>query len=174
MEIRIRSFAPDDHETVRELFAAGLLGYCPPGENQSLRGFIEYSLKTDMADIQGTYFDSGGHFWVATTISERGEELIVGSVGLEGKPDKRGELRRLTVREGYRRNGLARRLIEHVEGWAKEREFQSIVLNSDTDMKNAHKLYYSLGYTEYHRELLVEDPRKELLFLEKSLVVVKA
>lgn len=173
-EIRIRSFTPEDHEMVRDMFVAGMLDYCPEGENQELRDYIEHSLNNDLSDIQGTYFSSGGHFWVATIKNEKDSELIIGSIGVEGKDQKHGELRRLSVRKEFRRYGLARTLIAHLEKWSLERGFERVILNTDTDMKHAIKLYNALGFTETNRELLVEEPKKELVFFEKALVAVLA
>lgn len=169
-EICIRSFTAEDYAAIRELFIAGMLGYCPPGENNGLRRYIERSLTQDMANIQGTYFDSGGNFWVATTKDEKNNELIIGSIALEGKGEKRGELRRLSVHKDFRRNGLARKLIAHLEKWATESGFETLLLNTDTDMTIAIKLYESLGFSETHRLLLVAEPRRELLFYEKPLL----
>ncbi|TMW58412.1 hypothetical protein Poli38472_009971 [Pythium oligandrum] len=171
LALSFRSYRPEDHAAVVDIFVAGMSMYCPEDEEGAAgnRAYIQWSLRTDMADIQGTYFDSGGHFWVLTNLSE-GREEIIGTIALHGKQDGRGELRRLSVKREYRRHKLASKLVAHLEDWARNHGFTTVELNTGVVMGPACKLYPALGYTETGRRMASDDSDYELVFFEKALV----
>ena len=95
-----------------------------------------------------TYAANGGRLWVA---EQHGR--IIGSVGVApaapsgGDTAERGaELRALYVAKHARRQGLATRLVQTVEGDAKRRGASRIELWSDTRFIDAHRLYERLEY----------------------------
>ncbi|TMW58411.1 hypothetical protein Poli38472_009970 [Pythium oligandrum] len=170
----IRAYRPEDNDVVTALFATGMLFYCPPETTHPriLEGFqlyVKECFTKDFAHMEETYFQSGGHFWVATTKIE-GEEVIAAMIGLEGKGGGRGELRRLSVQDAFRGYGLARLLVAHLEEWAKTHGFHTIALNTDGVMVPARKLYDSLGYKVVETRILMEDPFFDTFDYEKSLL----
>ncbi|MCP2165624.1 GNAT family N-acetyltransferase [Goodfellowiella coeruleoviolacea] len=58
---------------------------------------------------------------------------------------------RLAVRPEHRRQGLARRLLAALAGWARERGATHYVLQVTPDNAPAVRLYESLGAAEHHR-----------------------
>ncbi|TMW58405.1 hypothetical protein Poli38472_009964 [Pythium oligandrum] len=147
--IRVRRFQPEDQDQVVQIFASGMLAYAQV-EGQDVRfyrNYVDKTLKTDLGDIEGTYFASGGHFWVATTTVGE-QEVVVGMVGLEGKPDGVGEVRRMSVMPEYRRFGVGRDLIDHLERWAEQNGFTKVWLATGRVMVQACRFYESLGYKD--------------------------
>ena len=54
----------------------------------------------------------------------------------------------LVVDRDHRMSGIGRRLMEHVEGWAKEQGCLIVRLSSSSTRPNAHRFYETLGYTK--------------------------
>ncbi|TMW58940.1 hypothetical protein Poli38472_007085 [Pythium oligandrum] len=171
LALNFRSYRPEDHAAVIEIIIAGVNMYCPEDEEGAAgnREYIKWSLETDLADIQGTYFDSNGHFWVLTNTNE-GREEIIGTVALEGNEDGRCELRRLAVKPEYHRRGLARKLVAHLEDWARSHGFKTVELSTGVVMAPACTLYSVLGYTETGRRAASNDPSYVMVSFEKALL----
>jgi putative acetyltransferase len=91
---------------------------------------------------------------------------VVGLVGLEKKADNSFELRRLFIHRDYRRQGVARQLVVHLEQWAKAHAATSVWLSSGSPMILAHAFYKSIGYTHFKTQVL---PTVEMLFFEKAV-----
>jgi GNAT superfamily N-acetyltransferase len=173
-QINVRTFVPADLPAVVELFSAGMLYYAHSGGHSEgvQKIWVDYvaqSIQDDLANIEDTYFAPGGHFWVATCVEEDGREVVVGMVGLEAKPDKAYELRRMSVRAEYRRYGVGRLLVRTLEQWAKDQGLAKVWLSTGGPMVQAQKFYLSIGYTQTKVEVYSEDPLFEVVFFEKEL-----
>ncbi|GMF14195.1 unnamed protein product [Phytophthora lilii] len=121
----------------------------------------------DLSNIQATYITPGGNFWVATPRSDPTE--VVGMVALEAKGDGVGELRRMSVKETYRRHGLGRLLVEELEKWAAKHHYEKVWLGTGAVMDKARAFYSSMGYTQTQRVVINEDPYVEGILFEKHL-----
>jgi ribosomal protein S18 acetylase RimI-like enzyme len=175
-EFQIRSYAPQDHKAVCDLFTDGMLLYRPPAHEDAFlydyfTQFVDQCFHDDLGDIEATYMASGGHFWVVpATDPDTGREEIAAMIALERKADGVGEVRRLSVGAKYRCYGLGAQLVGHVEQWATARGFTSLQLNTEITMARALKLYDRLGYTRTHHETIREDPPYYLVWFRKLLV----
>lgn len=169
--LTIRTFEPKDYDVVRELFVEGLLYYPEHQESDGQpNDYVRNSLKADLADIEGTYLNAGGHFWVATTMDpETNESVVVGTIALERQSEIEGELRRLSVKASHRRYGLGRLLIAHMEQWAREQQFKSVYLTTGVIMKEALAFYPKVGYTEIRRDFTAETKDYEIAHFKKQL-----
>lgn len=146
--MRIRQYTPADHATVVQLFVDGMRSYEGHQGEGNLR-YIQWSLKGDLGHIPTTYIAPGGNFWVATLPGDDGEdgEEIIGTIAYERKEAGNGELRRLSVKSAYRRFGIGRVLVAHVEQWAKAHGFSGVSLNTGTVMHDACHFYKKIGYS---------------------------
>ncbi|TMW64408.1 hypothetical protein Poli38472_013030 [Pythium oligandrum] len=144
--IQVRPYHPEDREQVHKIFVAALTAHTETNGNKEfwLR-YIDNGLKTDIGDIEGTYFASGGQFWVATTVVDQ-RELVIGTVGLEFKPDNEAELRRMFVTPEYQRSGAGRLLVNSLEEFAQQNEIVRVWLTTGLMMTRAQKFYQSLGF----------------------------
>ncbi|ETI33051.1 hypothetical protein F441_20133 [Phytophthora nicotianae CJ01A1] len=166
-KIVVREFRSEDLPQVIQLFKDGMLHYPKSQQDPHLDDYIADSLKMDLSDIDGTYFKPGGNFWVATPRDD--PTLVVGMVGLEAKPNKEGELRRMSVKCTHRRYGIGRLLISTLEKWASDRQFHKIWLTTGGVMEKARAFYISVGYSETEVIVIHEEPRFEVIMIEKVL-----
>lgn len=141
-EVRVRPFAAKDHEHVRALFVQGMK------INNAPKSYIERSLNTDMANIEGAYMKDRGTFLVMERLSD---SAIVGSVGLQDLGDNMCELRRMSIHASERRKGLGRNLISTFIEHARNNEFRGIKLSTGAWMESAVRFYMSLGFEDKGR-----------------------
>ena len=65
-----------------------------------------------------------------------------------------GDCRKILVIENvvtskaYRRQGVARKMFEHIENWGRENDAHYVILGSAMHRHEAHKFYEAIGYEE--------------------------
>ena len=133
-EPRIRQYRPEDHPGIISII-------------KSVYDDLNYTLdfehfEADLVDVQTTYEDSGGAFWV---LADGG--AIIGCVGVIPKDAETCELKRLYLARAYRRRGWGTRLVKTAQGWAIAHGFRKMVLWSDVLLAAGHALYRKLGFT---------------------------
>merc|ERR1719410_2637902 len=111
-----------------------------------------------MDDIEKHYVNiEGGNFWVAEEIGEDNKgSRVVGCVGVQPlKPEeivdttslKSYELLRMSVHQDFRRQGLAQKLLQHLEDYVRnELGGDKVVLFTLNEMKTACKFYEANGF----------------------------
>ncbi|XP_069488480.1 probable N-acetyltransferase camello isoform X2 [Ambystoma mexicanum] len=109
--------------------------------------YIDQCLTGDLQDIQKTYMESKGScFWVAEV-----EDVIVGTVA--AKPiesqDAELQLKRMSVRKDFRGFGVAKALSRIVIDFARQHDFESVVLNTLMVQHEAKKMYEGVGFRKY-------------------------
>ncbi len=77
------------------------------------------------------------------------------------------EIKRLYVRENFRKLGIARTLVEESLQRAKDAGYQKMQLETLQRLGPAIKLYESLGFT--HRDTFDDNPFDQIVCMEKSL-----
>jgi ribosomal protein S18 acetylase RimI-like enzyme len=126
----IRSFRRDDIAACTQLYVEGLLG----GK------IAENDTGLDIDDIESAYMsNAGSHFWVAEAHSSILE--IVGMVGVQQHEDNVGEIRRLRVRQDYRRRGIGSALVEVALKFCRDRGYLKIALDTFMEREPAVKLF---------------------------------
>lgn len=96
----------------------------------------------ELRSIATAFARLGGRFWVAERAGG-----VVGSVGVV--PTSAAgvwELRKLYVARSERRRGLATRLTDRAEEWARSQGAREIELWTDTRFADAHRFYERRGY----------------------------
>ena len=91
---------------------------------------------------EAEFEECGGYFVVAL---EGGETLGCG--GIRPLDQHCGEIKRMFVRAGARRRGVARQILRHLEEEGRRRGFRSTVLETGCNNAGAIALYESEGYT---------------------------
>lgn len=132
-EIEIRLATEEDFRVVRQLYSAGLLeGQVPENDTGA-----------DMENLEAAYLADDGQsgFWVA---AHRGQ--IVGMVGVQHTADESVEVRRLRVREGYRRKGLGTRLMEKALTFCQHHGYLKIVLDVRIERAPAISMFENFGF----------------------------
>ncbi|KAG2466195.1 probable N-acetyltransferase camello [Polypterus senegalus] len=106
--------------------------------------WTEVALKDDLLDINKSYMEnSDSCFWVAECNGK-----VVGTIATLPFKELVGalELKRLSVRRGYRGRGIGKALCRAVIDFAKANGFQSIVLCTSVIQLEGKKLYERLGF----------------------------
>ncbi|GAB9469996.1 hypothetical protein Gpo141_00007254 [Globisporangium polare] len=164
--IVVRQFRDEDRAAVGAIFVDGFPPL-PPGVEAPPPQMLEYvqrSLETDLKDVFGTYINTGGNFWVATTVGDEPE--VVGMVALEKKQDGDGELRRMSVKKEFRRFGVGKLLVVELESWAKANEFKTVSLSTGEPIKVAQKFYTAMGYEKVRERPVPEAPGAKFMLFD--------
>ncbi|PFX22708.1 probable N-acetyltransferase CML1 [Stylophora pistillata] len=107
--------------------------------------FINSCLATDLRDIEKTYMTNDGcHMWVAEWSGK-----VVGMVGLvHNESHKPGvaELQRMSVSPACRRMGIARKLLDELLNYAKDKRLERLVLTTTNAQTPAIRLYKKYGF----------------------------
>jgi len=99
-------------------------------------------------------------------------EYLAGMACLKMLKPRVGEVKRMYVRPSYRNAGLGRNLLNRLLQEARQIGYQSIKLDSAQFMKNAHKLYLSLGFQEimaYEDSEIPKEFQEYWVFMELIL-----
>ena len=114
------------------------------------------------------YCGEGRGFWLARTAED-----LAGCVALRKLPlanenvsTQCAEIKRMYVRENFRGRGIARRLLEAAQEFARDAGYTWIYLDTTDDMKAAARLYQRSGYVRCDR--YNENPQATI-FMRKKL-----
>ena len=140
-KITIRPYADGDAGPVRELFVTVNRMLSPPDMRDAFERYIALSLVEEIDRIAEYYGERGGAFWVATRDGD-----IAGMFGLEPCHEHSYELRRMYVRPGARRSGIASQMLRFAEDECKRRGVLRLELSTSELQPAAVALYQSAGY----------------------------
>ncbi|EEY65406.1 uncharacterized protein PITG_22654 [Phytophthora infestans T30-4] len=141
-----------------------------PVSRSRWENYVTKSIKSDLADIEGTYMKTSGNFWVATVEGNNGERKVAGMIALEPKSNGNAEVRRVSVHPGYQRMGIGRKLITHLVQWATTRHFKTLTLTASyTEKTSAVKFYTSFGFQIGENIMFWENPSHEVFWMTKTL-----
>jgi GNAT superfamily N-acetyltransferase len=174
LRLRILPYEARFKAAVARVFVDGSTAYRADFPGEHWDAFIKESLDGDLSDIETRYIVKGGNFWVATAPvagEQQGEEVeeVVGIVGLENKGDGDAELRRMAVSSACRRAGIGRKLVAHLEDWARAQGFARVTLMNGGPRDDARAFYRSLGYRHVSMVVVSQDPLIEVFQLVKDL-----
>ena len=137
--ISIRPFAPGDQVAARALILSGL------GERF---GFIDETLNPDLDDIAAHYLAQGHLFLVALC-----GQTLVGTGGLLIRPDRTGQIVRVSTHHAYRRQGIARAICQQLIEQARLHNLSGLVVTTTSHWHDAIELYQKLGFVVYQQVL---------------------
>ncbi|QHT64113.1 GNAT family N-acetyltransferase [Paenibacillus lycopersici] len=133
-ELRIQSVNEHTQTQAREVILQGLKEHF---------GFLDTSLNPDLNDIMQSYVKQENIFLVGLL---RDEVVCCGA--LRTVNDNTGRIVRMSVKQAYRRNGYASRMIDALEEIASARGYTKIMLKTMHHWSDAVGFYISRGYTE--------------------------
>lgn len=116
----------------------------------------------ELSNLPGKYFRPFGRLYIASV-----DGVSAGCIGLRRFDEKRGEMKRLYVRDQFRGCKIGRLLLEKVILEAQFIGYQAILLDTLSAMEEARALYQSLGFVEIAP--YYESPLKDTHFLSLSL-----
>lgn len=117
------------------------------------------NFEAEVATLPGDYAPPNGRLFLALaenvtlpsnerpfSAGSRGE--AAGCIALRKIDDETCEMKRLYVRDGYRGQGVGRKLVEAAIEAAREIGYRRMRLDTLPEMKQAQALYRALGFTE--------------------------
>ncbi len=130
--MKIRTANASDIPVLRDLFERSRL------EGQTR----ENDTGADLDHLIEGYFEcKDSCFWVAEL-----NDIIVGMIGVQRIDDSAAEMRRLRVRDEFRKNGIGTRLMEHAIAFCREREFLKVVLDVRIERVSAISMFGTFGF----------------------------
>ena len=138
MPLTLRPFQSADQLPVRRLILEGL------GEHF---GFIDESFNPDLENIE-TNYSLPGHYFV---VAEKDGELV-GTGALIFQADDGAQMVRVSVAPKFRRQGIARQIVEHLIQTARDRQVAHLWMETNQNWASAIRLYQACGFTEFKRE----------------------
>ncbi|UCD75356.1 MAG: GNAT family N-acetyltransferase [Phycisphaerales bacterium] len=132
--LELRLARDEDHQAIRELYRAGLL----EGQLQ------DNDTGADIDDLHSGYFSDEGAsgFWVATL-----DDQIIGMIGVQKTGEHVAEIRRLRVREGYRRHHIGTRLVETALAFCRRHAYLKVILDIRAERSPAIAMADKFGFT---------------------------
>jgi len=118
------------------------------------------SLPEQVSARLGRILPEGGH---AVFVAEAEDGRVCGFAHVFGyhvvESDPRAEVSGLVVDQAHRGQGVGKRLMQHVEDWARQQGYAVVSLRSNVVREQAHTFYQGLGY---HCHKTQKSFRKEL------------
>jgi ribosomal-protein-alanine N-acetyltransferase len=117
--------------------------------------------KEEFAGIPSTRF-----FELAISDNE-----IVGYAGVIAPgPDAVADILTVTVIDGFRRQGIAKRLIADIEGYCQSKGSSAIMLEVATDNSGAIALYENLGFSQISKRSNYYGSKKDAFVMQKEFI----
>ena len=111
--------------------------------------WIERLFKVEAADLkvlddpQGAIIDKGGMIFLAM---DDASNAVVGTVAMIRVDDSRYELAKMAVATTHQRRGIGELLGAACKDWARRRGIETIILETNSKLGNAIRLYERLGF----------------------------
>lgn len=133
----------------------------------------------EVFDLEKEIF--GTHAWTLTQVKEElsgsrrlyvgaiDGEKIVGYAGIAANGES-ADIHNVAVQSGYRRQGIARRLIARLESWASNQGASNALLEMRVGNIEALPLYLSLGYKEISRRKDYYGAGIDAIVMKKDLL----
>jgi ribosomal protein S18 acetylase RimI-like enzyme len=137
----IRRYQAPDNEAVKELHYAGVLQMDPDASLQDIP-FMD----SDLDDIAGIYLNNRGDFIVGMESKE-----IVAMGAIRKVSAKRGEIKRIRVRQDCQRQGYGQTILLKLMEIAAKLGYTELCLDTLTSNVPAQKLFEKCGFVESHR-----------------------
>ena len=105
--------------------------------------YVEDYDKKVLKNCKKEIIDKGGQVFFAVYDSN-----VVGTMALIPRGKGVYELNKMAVRKDLRGNGIGNQLIKFIVEYCKDRGFNSVILYSNTILKNSIHLYNKFGFKE--------------------------
>lgn len=145
-----RDFRRQDQRSVRDLIQDGL--------RSRWGSSFDEAANPDTDDLWLTYVDKGNEIVVAEV---DGTVVATGILCIEPTPPQAAaliagrtapRLRRISVSDDHRRQGLGRLIVEELVRRASDRGFDQVLVSTDTPWTDAIALYESCGFTPIYND----------------------
>ena len=165
MNIKIIKFINKYQNEVKSMVFNGLMDTAKNHNSNvklAIKNYLNRSLNEDLGSIY-THYNNTGVFYVA--LSE--EDEVVGSLGAEYVDGNKFRLKRLSVKIGFRNNGIAKKLLHKVEKWVLEKNGTELILGTSEIQEKAFNFWTSNGFKLINTD--ISDTGIKLYSLNKFL-----
>ena len=165
MKIQIIKFINKYQNEVKSMVFDGLMDTAKNHNSNvklAIKNYLNRSLNEDLGSIY-THYNNNGVFYVA--LSE--EDEVVGSLGAEYVDGNKFRLKRLSVKIGFRNNGIAKKLLHKVEKWVLEKNGTELILGTSEIQEKAFNFWTSNGFKLINTD--ISDTGIKLYSLNKVL-----
>ncbi len=136
--MQIQAIQKEQCPTAKEVILAGFL---------ERFGFIDHTLNPDIQDIWSEYMQGDHLFYVGMD----GDRMIcTGAIRRESQDTF--QVVRMSVLKPYRKHGLGRRMLVHLEDKAISMGAQKLILETNKQWADAIQFYKKNGYSETHED----------------------
>ncbi len=133
-ELIVRCAVSDDIVVLRELYERSRIeGQTPENDTGADLDYL----------VEGYFECKDSCFWVAEY-----QAWIVGMIGVQRINDGSAEIRRLRVRDSYRRKGIGSKLMEHAISFCRKKQFLKVVLDVRIERAPAIRMFDSFGFMQ--------------------------
>lgn len=105
--------------------------------------YVEEYDEQVLRNCKSEIIDKGGYIFFALNNSQ-----VVGTMALILKEKGIYELNKMAVKKDLRGNGIGHQLIQYIIDYSIDKNFKSIILYSNTVLKNSIHLYKKFGFNE--------------------------
>ena len=165
MNIKINKFINSYQNDVKSMVFNGLMDTAKNHNSNvklAIKNYLNRSLNEDLGSIYAHY-NNNGVFYVA--LNE--EDEVVGSLGAEYVDGNKFRLKRLSVKIGFRNNGIAKKLLHKVEKWVLDNNGTELILGTSEIQEKAFNFWTSNGFKLINTD--ISDTGIKLYSLNKVL-----
>ena len=148
MRFTFRGYRDSDHAAVRDLFININRELATPALRDAFESYVAVSLRDEIDRLADYYAVRRGAFFVVYD-----DEKLAGVFGLERLGAPSGELRRMYVDGAYRRQGLARMMLDYAEQACRDAGTRVLTLSTSELQQAALALYRGSGYRLLSEEI---------------------
>ncbi|SDQ77557.1 GNAT family N-acetyltransferase [Virgibacillus salinus] len=110
-------------------------------------GFIDHTMNPDLNNIYRHYNMNGNAFYVGEI-----EDWIICTGAITKESESTARIERMSVKKEYRRQGIAQKMLFHLEKQAGKMGYSKIVMETNKEWPSAINLYNTNGYTPFKRD----------------------
>ncbi|MGB9365462.1 MAG: GNAT family N-acetyltransferase [Xanthobacteraceae bacterium] len=141
MTFAVCRYCDSDHPAVRDLFIRINRELARPDLREAFESYMAVSLRDEIDRLAEYYAERDGAFFVVYDGNK-----LAGAFGLERLGSEAAELRRMYVDAAYRRQGLARMMLEYAEQACRDAGTRVLTLSTSELQQAALALYRASGY----------------------------
>lgn len=111
-------------------------------QNQEAKINLSIEEQPDLLDVENSYIQSGGNFWVAINDNNH----VVGTIAVMKIDNDWCALKKFFVRKDYRSKKIGLLLYRQLYSFAKEAGFSHIILDTPSVAIKSHRFYEKAGF----------------------------
>ena len=120
------------------------------------------NIDDELNNFPQKYKSPNGEFIIA-----KENNNVIGCVAIKRLENKICEMKRLFVKDEYKRKGIGKKLVEKIIEESKMKNYEKMRLDTLNTMKAALDIYYENGF--YEIEPYYNNPNSGVVYLEKVL-----